>query len=147
MLNQVDFDINAALKRGDRVTAEALRFLKSSIINAQIAARHDLSDGEVLSIIRKEIKSRIEARDIYAQHGRPELAAKEEFERNIFAGYVPDELNPQKLNTLIVKAANSIEGDLTFGKLMPCVMQFVAGQSDGKTVSEAVKRYIEGDKR
>jgi uncharacterized protein YqeY len=144
MLNQIDFDIKKALKSGDRITAEALRFLKSSIINAQIASRHDLSDEEVIRIIRKEIKLRIEARDIYAKHNRQELAAKEESERNIFAGYVPDELNPQRLNILIVKAAQSVEGDMTFGKLMPCVMRLVAGRSDGKTVAEAVKKYIEG---
>ncbi|HUD03672.1 MAG TPA: GatB/YqeY domain-containing protein [Patescibacteria group bacterium] len=143
MLNQIDLDINGALKRGDHITTDALRFLKSSIINAQIAARHDLSDEEILRVIRKEIKSRIEARDIYAEHGRRELAAKEESERSIYAVYVPDELDPQKLNALVIKAAKDIEGDVTFNKLMPITIQLVAGQSDGKTVVEAVKKYLE----
>jgi uncharacterized protein YqeY len=136
MQQQIEDDINVALKRGDRTTAEALRFLKSSLINARIALGHDLTDEEVVATIRKEVKSRIEARDLYKDHGQLEQAAKEESERGIYIDYLPKDLSQEQLDALINEAASQLSDDLTFAKLMPLAMKLVAGRADGK-------KYIE----
>ena len=140
---KIDADINSALKAGDKQKGEALRLLKSSLINARIAAGHDLTDEEAIKVIRKEIKSRIEARDLYNANDREELAKKEEFERATYASYIPAELDPKELNSIINDVAKNFEDEPLFTNIMPRVMKVVAGRADGHAVADAVKKYIE----
>lgn len=145
MLDKIDNDIRDSLKSGDKARAESLKFLKSVLVNAKIAAGHDLSDEETFKIIRKEVKSRTEARDLYATGGRSELAAKEEYERNLYLGYVPLELSHSQIAEIVDKCAKEIKKELSFAQLMPAVMKQVAGRADGKTVSEIVNKYLKGE--
>lgn len=142
MLDRITNDINEALKRGDKTTAEALRFIKNSLKNASINLGRDLTEDESIKIIRKEIKLRVEARDMYAANGRQELAAKEEFERGLCAQYVPSELGASEINKIITDVVNQFKEPVSFSQLMPAVMKVVAGKADGKTVSELVNKYI-----
>jgi uncharacterized protein YqeY len=143
MQDKIDTDIKLSLKDGDRIKADALRMLKNALINARIALGHDLTNEEALKVIRKEIKSRIEARDLYQKNNREDLAKKEEYERDLFTAYVPPELNDNELQKIIVESAKSVTGDLSIPSLMPLVMKKVAGRADGKKVSQAVKDFID----
>jgi uncharacterized protein YqeY len=144
MIDTVNNAITAALKSGDKATAEALRLLKSSLMYAKIAAGHDLSDEESVKVVQKEIKARVEARDIFAANDRPEQAKKEEFERSIYASYVPAGLSPEEVDAIIAEQAAKLDEGYTFAHLMPKVMQAVAGKADGREVSEKVKAFIGG---
>lgn len=144
MQDRISSDINAALKRGDKATAEALRLLKSAFMNARIAAGHELDDAEAEKLIRKEIKSRIEARDIFAANDRQEQAGKEEFERSVYAAYVPEQLSAADIDTLVVTAATAAGTGAGFAQIMPLVMKAAAGKADGKLVADRVKAFLEG---
>lgn len=145
MQDRIGSDINAALKRGDKATAEALRLLKSALMNAKIAAGHDLSDEEATKVIRKEMKSRVEARDLFAANDRSEQAAKEEFERSVYATYVPEQLNETEIDALVQKVTAELGNDAQFAQIMPAAMKAAAGKADGKLVAERVKLFL--DKR
>lgn len=146
MLDTVNNAITAALKSGDKPTAEALRLLKSSLMYAKIAAGHELSEAESIKVIQKEMKARVEARDIFAANDRPEQAKKEEFERSVYAAYVPAGLSPEEVDAIIAEQAATLDEGYTFAQLMPKVMQAVAGKADGREVSEKVKAFIGGAK-
>lgn len=145
MLDRIASDINAALKRGDKATAEALRLLKSALMNAKIAAGHDLSDEEAAKVIRKEMKSRVEARDLFAANDRSEQAAKEEFERSVYAGYVPEQLSEADIDALIQKVVSELGTSPQFAQVMPATMKAAAGRADGKLVADRVKLFLEGN--
>lgn len=142
MIDKIKADVIAALKSGDKATVDALRLLVSAFTNARIAAGHDLSDEEATKVIKKEMKSRVEARDLFAANDRQEQADKEEFERQTYAKYVPAELDAQAIDALVETAAGTVE-ELSFAKLMPATMQAAKGQADGKLVAERVKAFIE----
>lgn len=146
MLGTVNDNINAALKSGDTATVEALRLLKSSLMNAKIALGHELTEAEAIKVAQKEIKSRIEARDMYAANGRPELAEKEEFQRSVYESYVPAALSEAEVDAIIAAQASQLEAGYGFAQLMPKVMQAVAGKADGHMVGERVKVFI-GEKQ
>ena len=142
MLEKVSTDINAALKSGNKTTAEALRLLKSALLNAKIAAGHELNDEESIAIIRREIKARVEARDLFAQNDRKLQAEKEEFERKLFSEYVPQQLSEEVIDGLIMETYK--ESPISnFGTLMSAVMKRSNGKADGKLVSERVKYFLE----
>jgi uncharacterized protein YqeY len=142
MLESVNNAITAALKSGDKATAEALRLLKSSLMYAKIAAGHELTDAESVKVVQKEIKARIEARDVFAANDRPELAKKEEFERSVYAPYAPAGLSSDEIDRIITEQAAKLEAGYSFALLMPKVMQAIAGKADGREVSEKVKQFI-----
>jgi uncharacterized protein YqeY len=144
MQQKIDADIKTALMGGDKQTVEALRFLKSTLINAKISAGHDLNDSETIKVIRKEIKSRQEAKELYAANQRPELADKEEFEANLYSKYVPQEMSQQKVLEIIESTASTQDGPSDFAHLMPEVMKAIAGGADGKLVADTLKEYLNG---
>lgn len=146
MLELVNNAINVALKSGEKPTADALRLLKNSLINAKIAAGHDLTEAESIKIAQKEIKARIEARDIFLANDRPELAKKEEFERIVYEPYVPANLSPTEIDKIIAEQAATLDTGFTFAQLMPKVMLAAAGKADGREVAERVKSFIGGVK-
>jgi uncharacterized protein YqeY len=144
MQQKIDADIKTALIGGDKQTAEALRFLKSILINAKISVQHDLDDLEVARVIRKEIKSRQEAKELYIANQRPELADKEEFEAKLYSKYVPQEMSQEQVIEIIKSTAGAQDGLGDFAKLMPEIMKAVAGRADGKLVADTLKEYLNG---
>jgi len=144
MLDKVHNDTTAALKAGDKKTANALRLLYSALKNAQIEAREDFSDEKAIIVIKKEMKKRVEARDLYAAHGREQQAAQEEFERTLYSRYAPAELTAEQIDA-IVKSVASQADSLVFAKVMPLVMKKTQGNADGRLVSDRVKYYLENN--
>jgi uncharacterized protein YqeY len=142
MIERIQNDTNVALKAGDKKTAEALRLLLSTLKNAQIDNGGSLPDDKAMAVIKKEIKKRIEARDLFSANDRQEQAAQEEFERNLYSHYVPEELNTEAIDSLIKEAAVGLD-ELKFSALMPAVMAKAKGQADGRLVSERVKLFLE----
>lgn len=146
MQEQINQDINEALKKGDKAVVDTLRLLKSALVNARIALGHELTDDEVTKVIRKEMKSRSEARDMYKSHNRGELADKEEFERSVYEKYVPAEMSIDKIDKIICQQAKEIDTEPNFANLMPKVMKACAGCANGKEVSERLKIFLSGEK-
>lgn len=142
MIDRIKDDTNVALRAGDRKTAAALRLLFNALKNAQIDAGSELSDEAATKVIKKEIKKRIEARDLFANNERPEQAALEEFERSVYAQYVPEEMSAEAIDKLVEEAASDLGDDVKFASVMPQVMRLTKGQADGRLVAERVKEYL-----
>lgn len=143
MQEQIAKDLIAAMKSGDKATAECLKMLKSALQMAQIAHGSPLDDAAVERVIRKEMKSRSDARDMYAANGRQELADKEESERVLYEKYVPQQLSADDVDAVVASQAATLD-DVVFSRLMPLVMQELKGKADGRLVSERVKAFVEG---
>lgn len=144
MLDRVQNDLNAALKAGDRKTAAALRLLLSELKNTKINSGGELTEEKSTACVKKEIKKRVEARDMFSQNDRQEQATQEEFERALYATYVPAELSADSIDEIIASAANELT-ETKFATLMPAVMKAAKGQADGRLVSERVKMFIENE--
>jgi uncharacterized protein YqeY len=142
MIHRVHNDATAALKAGDKKTAEALRLLYSSLKNAEIENMGSLTEEQAIQVIKKEMKKRVEARDLFAANDREEMAAKEEFERSLYSQYAPAELTASQIDDIITSVTKDAD-ELSFGKLMPLVMKETKGSADGRMVSERVKAFID----
>lgn len=143
MQERIANDLIAAMKSGDRQSADALKMLKSALQNGRIAVGRDLTEEEVLRIVRKEIKSRSDARDMYAANGRQDLADKEESERVLYEQYVPVQLDIDTIDAIIAQCSQDLGDQAVFAKLMPAVMGVIAGRADGRVVAERVKHFCE----
>ena len=95
MLLRVRFgeDVKVAMKAGDALRVSTLRMILARVKELDIAARPkgtgQVGETEIASALRAMVKSRGEARALYLQGGRGELAAKEEAEIAIIESYLP----------------------------------------------------------
>ena len=142
VLDQIRADTVAAMKAGDRQRAGALRLISSEL---QKAAKEPPDGGlDETTVLRRERKRRTEAATAYRDAGRADLAADEEAEAEILAGYLPAELSDEELAALVGDAVAE-SGAISvreMGKVMPLAMARVQGRADGRRVSAVVRERL-----
>ncbi len=141
-LTDLDKDIISALKQGDKERAQVLRSLKAALKNEMIAVRtSELTEEIGLAVLKREIKKRKEALDIYQKEGREDLASQEQFELEVLQEYMPSLLSQEEIEQIIEKVYSDLpEENRNFGQVMKGVMAEVKGRADGKVVAELVKK-------
>lgn len=144
LLEQIKKDSIASLKEGDDMKKETLRMLLSAIHNEEISKGKDneLSENDILAVLRREAKKRRESAEVYNEAGREELAKKEEDELEIIKTYLPKELEESEIETMIKEVVDA--GETNFGKAMGQVMKKVAGRAEPGVVSGILKKALEG---
>lgn len=133
--DQIQQQMTAAMKAGDKPRTEALRFIFSQLKNKEIDLKRPLTDEETEKLLQTEAKRRREAIAAYQQGGREDLAQKEQFELSIIESYLPQQLSDEELMAIVsqVKAANP---GADFGTLMRETMKQVAGRAEGGRVAK-----------
>jgi uncharacterized protein YqeY len=139
LLEQVQDDVKAALKAGDRERVHALRLIADAL---QKAEKDD--GGAPVEVLQRERKRRLEAAEAYREGGRADAAEAEEREAEVIASYMPEQLSDEELNEIVgnVVAESGASSPQELGKVMGLVMPHVKGRADGKRVSAAVKEML-----
>ena len=145
--SQVDNDIKDAMRARDTIRLNALRMLKTAMMNAAIeksGAGTVLDDAEVALVIRKQIKQRQDSVEGFERGGRPERAASESAEMAILSAYLPASLSQDEI-TALVKDSIAEAGAVSkqqMGAVMKIATAKAAGRADGKTLSSAVQKLL-----
>lgn len=138
-------DLNTALKEKQAEKVSALRYLLAQLQNAEIkkreASREELSDEEVIAVLKSEVKKRLEAIALFRQGGRDDLVQSEEAELKVVQSYLPAELSREEV-LAVVKRLTATHGD-SFNSLMKAAMAELKGQASGQMVSEVVKEVLQ----
>jgi uncharacterized protein len=139
VVDQLKSDLTAAMKAGERERVGALRMVLSEL---QKAAKE--GDGDELAVLRRERKRRLDAAGQFRDGGRAELAAKEEGEAELIAGYLPAELSDEELDAIVADAIGETgaASPQDMGQVMKAAMARVAGRADGKRVSARVREAL-----
>ena len=85
MREELGAAVKAAMKAGDKERLSTLRMMSAAVKDKDIAVRYEgrpdgASDGEIVEVFAKLVKSREDSARLYDEGGRPELAAKERAE-------------------------------------------------------------------
>ena len=145
MLKQkIDEDLKAALKSRDAIRASTLRLLKAALCNAEIAKKEEIDDNEVTAIIKKQLKQRKDSIEGFKKGNRQDLVDKEAKELEILKAYLPEEIKPEELLTIVREAIAGIEGASLkdMGKVMKEAMAKAKGRADGRIISDIVKKEL-----
>jgi uncharacterized protein YqeY len=139
VLDQVQSDVKAAMKAGERERVHALRLIVSEL---QKAAKDD--GGDEVEVLQRERKRRLEAAEAYRDGGRGDAAEAEEREAEIIASYLPAQLSDEELHAIVgdAVAESGATSPNEMGRVMGLVMPKVKGRADGKRVSAAVKEKL-----
>ena len=134
-------DLKQAMRDKDSRKLTVLRAVKAAIVNKEKLLRGEIdSDEQVTTIIRNQIKQREDSYEQFSNAGRVALAANEEEEIRILAGYLPAELSAGELEAIVKSAINKHQATSRkqMGLVMKDVNAEVAGRADGKTISQMV---------
>ena len=144
---QLPEDIKNAMRAKDTTALNALRALKSAMTNAAIekgGLGTALEESEVLAVVRKQIKQRVDSCEQFEKAGRPELALTEKAEIEILSRYLPAAVTEDELAAIIEKAVvdTGATGKADMGKVMKRAQELAEGRADGKLLSAAVMKRL-----
>lgn len=143
---QIQEDMKTAMRSKDALRLSTIRMLMAAIKQREIDEQITLNDPEVLKVINKMIKQRQEASEQFRQAGRDGLAEKENDEIKILETYLPEQLSPNTIATLIEKAIQETgAADMKdMGKVMAQVKPALEGRADMREVSAKIKALLNG---
>lgn len=138
-------DLKVAMKSKDKVKMRSIRAIKSAILLHQTSGAQDElgEDGEI-KLLQKLVKQRKDSLAIYQEQGRDDLATVEQEEIEVIEKYLPEQLDSAtlelKIKNIIAELGAGSMKDM--GRVMGRANAAFAGQADGKTIAEVVKRML-----
>ena len=144
MLNQLQKELKAAMKGGDKATMTGLRNIIGKLKAAQIDKGESLNEEESMKILKSTAKQLKESVEQYNKGGREDLAENELFELSLIEKYLPVQLSEDKIRDLVkttIKSAG-VESMQDMGRVMGILMQELAGSADGKLVQKVVQEEL-----
>ena len=143
---QIQTDLVAAMKAHETVRLAALRGIKAAILLAKTSegGNGEVTDADIVKIIRKLVKQRKESAEIYSGQNRQDLAENELAEAAAMEVYLPRQLEEAELREILkgIIAETGASKPSDMGKDMGEATRRLAGQADGKLVSTLVKELL-----
>jgi len=141
VFNTIKSDLVKSMKEQDKFKLSVLRMLKSALQSEEINKKSELTDDEVLSIIKKQVKVRTASLEEYKQYNRLDLASDLEKEIEILKSYLPEDLTDEELNKIIDEQFEIIkpESIKDMGKVIKSVSSIVGARADMSLASKIVK--------
>jgi uncharacterized protein len=140
-------DLTAAMKAKAATDVATLRMVMAAVMNAEVSGKEAvvLTDDEVMSVLRKEAKKRVEAAEAFATAGRIESAATERAELAIIERYLPAALDDEALKAIVTEEI--VNTGATSAKDMGLVVKAVraraGAQADGGRIAALVKEALQ----
>ena len=144
LFEQISHDIMEAMKAKDAVRRDTLRNVKKEFLEAKTAGTAEPSDADYLKIIAKMVKKGRDAADIFVQQGRQDLADEELAQVRVLEEYLPKALSADELKARVaaIVAEVGATGPKDMGRVMGAASKALAGQADGKAISEVVRTLL-----
>lgn len=135
-------DLTAARKNQEKAATLLLGSTLSEIRNRAIELKRDLTDDDVLEVIRRGIKKRRESVEIYEKAGRTELAETERAEVRLLETYLPAQVSPDEIRASVRAAIAG--GAASVGAVMSKVMPQFKGRADGSAINAIAREELGG---
>jgi uncharacterized protein YqeY len=146
LADRLSQDMKAAMKARDALRVSVLRLALSEVKNARIEKGEDLTDEDVIQVLRRGVKRREEAAEQYRKGSREDLADRETREGEILQAYLPQVLEGEALERAVETAIQEANAQSLkdLGKVMKILMSAHAGRLDGKSVQALVRARLQG---
>ena len=135
-----------AMKAKNEGVLRSLRAIKAEIIKAKTdpGAGGTIDEATEQKFLQKMMKQRRDSLEIFEKQGSADLAAKEKEEMAVIEKFLPKQLDEAAIKEAIVKiiAETGATSPSDMGKVMGAASKQLAGQADGKTISNIVKELL-----
>ncbi len=144
MQEKINNDLKEAMKSGDKFKLSVLRMLKSALQLEAIKEKKDLSDEEVMMVIKRNVKQRKDSITEFEKYNKQEEIANLEKEIAILQAYLPEELNEEQIDDEINKVFDEVSPTSMkdMGKIMKMLTERIGTVADMSLVSQKVKAKL-----
>lgn len=139
-------DIKTAMKAREQARLGALRLMSAAIKQREIDERIELDDTQVLAVLEKMCRQRRESIAQYRQAGRQDLVDQEQFELDLIAQYLPEQLDEAAIAAAVAAAVaeTGASGIRDMATVMALLRSRLQGQADMGAVGRLVKERLGG---
>ena len=137
-------DMKEAMKTKNNATLSTLRLLRSALKNKQIDVQHELSDEEIVSVIKTQVKQLHDSIESFESAGREEMVQSARAELVVLETYLPAQLSDEQLESIVKQVIDQTgaTSKQEMGKVMGAAVKAVNGQADGGRIKEVVGRLL-----
>lgn len=138
-------DMTQAMKEQNKFVLSVLRMLKSALQLEKISKNHDLSDEEVINVIKKQVKTRKDSIVEYEKYERQDEVTKLKQEIEVLSAYLPAELSEAEIDKALDKIFAEIKpaSIKDMGKVMKEATARIGTVADMSLVSKKVKAKLQ----
>ena len=132
------------LKEGKKEDSSILRFALSFINKDEKDKQIELSDSQVVAVIKSLIKRNKDSFDQFTSANRPELAEKEKKEMDLLQSYLPEVMNENETEEIVKSTIDKlgISSMKEMGKAMGEIKKNNADTIDLSVVSQLIKKHL-----
>ena len=141
MQEKISNDLKEAMKSGDKFKLSVLRMLKSALQLEAIKEKKELSDEEVMGVIKRNVKQRKDSIAEFEKYNKQEETVNLEKEIEILKAYLPEELSEEQIDEEISKVFEEVKpaSMKDMGKMMKMLTEKIGTVADMSLVSKKVK--------
>ena len=141
----INAEIMTAMRAKDAVRLRGLRAIKSAILIANTDGSGNVLDAErEIALLQKLVKQRRDSLEIFTAQGRADLAVVEQEELATIQEFLPKQMTEDELAAAVsaIIAETGATSMKDMGKVMGAANKALAGKTEGKFISEMVKRLL-----
>ena len=140
LLARLQDDLTAARKAQNKAQVLLLGTILADARNREIELKRDLTDDDVVEVLRRGIKKRRESVEMYDKGGRTDLAATERAELDALAKYLPAAVDDAEIRAAVIAAIEG--GAANVGAVMGQVMGQFKGRAEGSVINAIVREEL-----
>lgn len=146
--NTLKEQMKEAMRAKDTIRLGVVRGLMSSctneLVNLKRTPQDELSDEEVLNVMRRAVKQRKDSIEQFVAGGRPELAEDEKVELAILEAYLPAMMPKEEIESFAKAkmAEMGVTDKSKAGMFMGTLMKELKGKADGDVVKAVVDSLL-----
>ena len=137
-------DLKNCMKEKNVVRKNVIQMVRAAILQVEKDKQITLNDDQIIDIIAKESKKRKDSLVDYEKSGREDLINEIKEEIAILTEYLPKQLSMEEVEAIVkdVIAEVGATSMKDMGKVMKTAKEKIGASSDGKTINEAVKKFL-----
>lgn len=145
LLENIRKDMLDASKQGEDITVDILKLVIADIRNEQIALDKELTDEDVLKVLRKQEKKIKDSIEQYTKMERDDLVSRESAQLKVIEKYLPSLMSEDEITKIVsrVIADTNASGIQSMGLVMGSVMKELNGKADGNLVKDVVGKLLQ----
>ena len=145
MVEQLEKDMIAAMKAGEKEKLTVIRMVKAALKQEQIDHKKEINDELLIDVVNKQIKMRKDSIAEFEKANRTDLVDKTQSEIDILTTYLPEQLSSEEVEKIINDIFEEVkpEGMKDMGKVMGLAQAQLKGKADMKEVSTIIRNKLQ----
>tara|TARA_B100000497_G_C7695589_1_gene424674 strand:+ start:2547 stop:3008 length:462 start_codon:yes stop_codon:yes gene_type:complete len=139
-------DLKSAMRSGQKNRLETIRSIITALKTAESAPnrRNKLEDLEIILLLQRLKKQRIESIEIFESQNRKDLAQAEKEQLLIILEYLPPLMSKDELTSTLKDMTFQLKANTPndFGRVMAHASKSLVGKAEGQLISRILKEIL-----